>query len=445
MSNFYGGKQGFSFFISKLYILKKNQDNKYNDEFNSIESFLINKFNTDSDVHYNDYVLIAVMSDGEHYCVADPYHGNLYRKDITEFKLVGNLAGPPGGTSQVEFLDWNEEKFKEKYTEDKNDENTKEITPVEEERTSLDVGLVDGKTHSKIKIKYYCVLRKDLTSVLKMAIQTPVPYIDFTSFYKPEINGDAPLMVRDTDAEMTDNLFYQPYKYPIVTKYYKPRIENDELFGDLYEYEKDKEDENKYSYQVTGSELLGQIKQENGILIGKNIVYYILTSEAGNQTDVDLQEYLNDEEKRKTLITSLQDGYSIVTNKKLICKKLNDDYPCGLGYQYAKTEDGSEDKTKREISNIELVGKIVSYGDKTGPISENKAVTWFFGYDFSRSNLSEQIIPNWYFLNLTASQIKIIFAEDQDTENGAIPATSEEIKAGDLWVGLVEPTSKEWS
>ena len=125
MSNFYGGKQGFSFFIAKTYILEQLLNGKYketidadNDEGLTIDSFLEKKFNEDLDVHYNDYILLSVGVAGFNFTATDNYHGNLYRKDITEFKLVGNLAGPPGGASQVIPVDWNN--FENEYEADKN-------------------------------------------------------------------------------------------------------------------------------------------------------------------------------------------------------------------------------------------------------------------------------------------------------------------------------------
>ena len=122
MSNFHGGKQGFSFFITKTYIIEKALDgykekNVDNEGFNSIDNLLEYKFNNDRDVHYNDYVLISMEIMGSNFASSNSYHGNLYRKDITNFKLVGNLAGPPGGTSEVIPLDWDryEEEFKKNY------------------------------------------------------------------------------------------------------------------------------------------------------------------------------------------------------------------------------------------------------------------------------------------------------------------------------------------
>ena len=77
-----------------------------------------------------------------------------------------------------------------------------------------------------------------------------------------------------------------------------------------------------------------------------------------------------------------------ITNKKVICKKLNDDYPCGLDYVYAKqTDSTSDDKTRREANDIDLIGKIITYGDENGPVVNDKVTTWFFAYDFSREEL----------------------------------------------------------
>ena len=72
MINFYGGKQGFSFFITKTYIIEKALDgykekNVDNEGFNSIDNLLEYKFNNDRDVHYNDYVLIYMEIMGSNF------------------------------------------------------------------------------------------------------------------------------------------------------------------------------------------------------------------------------------------------------------------------------------------------------------------------------------------------------------------------------------------
>lgn len=447
MSNFYGGKQGFSFFIAKTYILEQLLNGKYketidadNDEGLTIDSFLEKKFNEDLDVHYNDYILLSVGVAGFNFTATDNYHGNLYRKDITEFKLVGNLAGPPGGASQVIPVDWNN--FENEYEADKNKDS---FIPVNKGETLISANVVDGGEkdtetgkfkYNKILFKYYSYRNEDKTTTLKLAIQIPAPYIDFSEFYFPEKTNVAPKIERITPTE-NKNLFYNEYRYPLVTKYYQPRIENDELYGDLYSY-KQNSDNNNYSYQSDGETIyLGKIKQESGILIGANIAYYILTSESGDQTDTALQTYLDSVEKRSALKKAPEEGYTLLINKKVICKKLNDDYPCGLGYEYKSNEDHSS----RVVSNVDLVGKIVTYGDESGPIADNLKVTnWFFAYNFSREKDKQtgNIIPDWYFLSLYSTETKIIFATDN--ESGTGPASAEDLKQGDLWIGLEDNT-----
>ena len=87
--------------------------------------------------------------------------------------------------------------------------------------------------------KYYSYRNEDKTTTLKLAIQIPAPYIDFSEFYFPEKTNVAPKIERITPTE-NKNLFYNEYRYPLVTKYYQPRIENDELYGDLYSYKQNK-------------------------------------------------------------------------------------------------------------------------------------------------------------------------------------------------------------
>lgn len=461
MSNFYGGKQGFSFFIAKTYTLihkyiefkekwiYQEQESDTSDEgavYNSVEEFLSERFSTDTDVHYNDYILISVGIGNFDFHSTSPYHGNLYRKDITEFKLVGNLAGPPGGASQVIPLSW--DNFTTEYLKDKaNQSYGNTVSPIEEGGTEISANIVSGKTESKVLFRYYTYEDNNKT-ILKLATQIPAPYFDFSE-YDPSEKGVAPtvnpLFLNESGEDTRTNLFYNNYEYPLVTKYYKPRIDNDELYGELYEYTVNEDGEN-YSYKATNGKTiyLGKIKQESGILIGKNVSYYILNSEAGSQTDSDLQQYLDNKEKRDTLLTVALNGYILLTNKKVICKKLNDDYPCGLGYVYAKQIDSkNDDKTKREANDIDLIGKIITYGDENGPIVNDKVTTWFFGYDFSRKQVSLEIIPDWYYLNLYAVETKIVYAEDQGSGTNIIPATSQEIKVGDLWVGLSDSRWKE--
>lgn len=449
MSNFYGGKQGFSFFIAKTYIIEQTASgykevDSEEESSSTIEDFLALKFNEDTDVHYNDYILLSVGVAGFNFAATDNHHGNLYRKDITNFKLIGNLAGPPGGASQVIPLDWNN--FEESYEKDKDKDG---LTPPDKGSTLIAANVVDGGAidettgkfkYNKILFKYYSYRNPDKTTTLKMAIQIPAPYIDFTDSYEPDETGAPPIVERIIE-ENNDNYFYNKYKYPLVTKYYKPRIENDELYGDLYKYQKNNDNEN-YSYQPTDKSIyLGKIKQESGILIGQNIAYYILASEANTQTDEDLAEYLINKDKRDTLKTEPTDSYILLVNKKVICQKLNDDFPCGLGYTYASETDHS----KRIVSNVDLVGKIITYGDSTGPVSNEKVLNWFFAYDFSRENDVEtgNIIPNWYYLSLYSVETRIIFSEDyKDDSNNIIgPNTSEEIKVGDLWIGIEDAPS----
>ena len=460
MSNFYGGKQGFSFFITKTYIIEKALDgykekNVDNEGFNSIDNLLEYKFNNDRDVHYNDYVLISMEIMGSNFASSNSYHGNLYRKDITNFKLVGNLAGPPGGTSEVIPLDW--DRYEEEYNNDLNQYGESNITSSSIANMPLSMGIIDGKTNNKIYFKYYLIKTSAETAVLKLAIQTPAIYIDLSRSYYPEnvineegTSGTSPKVNFLGYGELENgekNYFYSKYEYPLVTKYYKPRIENDELYGDLYTYQQ-VEGSAQYSYQQsdsTDSLYLGKIKQESGILIGQNLAYYILASEAGqlsnnkySQTDEELNDYIISKEKRNTLRTEKTEGYVLLENKKVICKKLNDDFPCGLGYDYFS----EQDHTKRTVTNVDLVGKIITYGDEEGPLSESmgdKVITWFFAYDFSREEDSSngEIIPNWYYLSLYSSETKIIFALDNDS--GTLPETSEEIKQGDLWIGLSNP------
>ena len=93
------------------------------------------------------------------------------------------------------------------------------------------------------------------------------------------------------------------------------------------------------------------------------------------------------------------------------------------------------------VSNVDLVGKIVTYGDESGPIADNLKVTnWFFAYNFSREKDKQtgNIIPDWYFLSLYSTETKIIFATDNDSGTG--PASAEDLKQGDLWIGLEDNT-----
>ena len=74
----------------------------------------------------------------------------------------------------------------------------------------------------------------------------------------------------------------------------------------------------------------------------------------------------------------------------------------------------------------------------TGTCSSTESIN-----DFSRKELNLEIIPNWYYLNLYTVETKIVYAEDQGSGTNIIPATSQEIKAGDLWVGLSDSQWKE--
>lgn len=94
MSNFYGGKQGFSFFIVKNFL--------------TVEAMNA-AFNSDPSVHFNDYVLVSDS--------ANPYmsdNGKLYRKGYSEFEYMGRISGPPGGVSEIEFFE-SIEKLIEEY------------------------------------------------------------------------------------------------------------------------------------------------------------------------------------------------------------------------------------------------------------------------------------------------------------------------------------------
>ena len=82
VNSLYGGKQNFSFIISKYYSTIKNM----NDDFN----------NPNCTVRIGEYVLISNVNKYTN------EHGRLYRRDINgKAEYLGNIAGPPGTASHI--------------------------------------------------------------------------------------------------------------------------------------------------------------------------------------------------------------------------------------------------------------------------------------------------------------------------------------------------------
>ena len=126
MSNFYGGKQGFSFFIIKSYQVPMEINNNGEiSTYNTLEEVLAYEFEADTDVHYNDYILLSDKN--------NPYMdhtGELYRKGYREFEFVGRIAGPPGGVSDITFIETLEE-FESNYNSKKSMVGTDQVIPLE--------------------------------------------------------------------------------------------------------------------------------------------------------------------------------------------------------------------------------------------------------------------------------------------------------------------------
>jgi hypothetical protein len=380
MSNFYGGKQGFSFYIAKCYTSIEEMNNNYD---------------TDTDVNYNDYVLIS--SDDS----SSIENGNLYRKGYQEYELIGNIAGPPGGVGRLELYDTinGEGGIIEAYEKESTDDW--DIAPLSEKDIIITPEQVAGKAdeeyNDNIKIGYYTLVSKTENNgkkiaKVKLAMQMPYPIIEMET--GEAVNpGTNPILDRIDDG--THNYYYK-YELKVPKgydgSYFQPYLDSDyTLYAKKYVADSD----GNYSEDTEGKINLGSLKRDTGILIGKNIAYYTNSS---------------------TIQDEKADGFTLLEDIPKIIVRLNSQYPDGL-------------------TDTEEKGKLVTYGDDEAPAynyddSHSMVCKWFFSYDYGTKS--------WYYIGSLVDSLQsktILFADNNGSNQ---PNGGHQLNYGGVWFETVD-------
>lgn len=411
MSNFYGGKQGFSFFIIKSYQVPMEINNNGEiSTYNTLEEVLAYEFEADTDVHYNDYILLSDKN--------NPYMdhtGELYRKGYREFEFVGRIAGPPGGVSDITFIETLEE-FESNYNSKKSMVGTDQVIPLENYgKISL---IKDSKNE---KDMYFCYFNYYSSDEEKWHLYVYInnPSIDFI------VDLEIAQKINDYynfGVEEEENSPFT-HKYLIRTSpgnYYDISIEQGNVYKTFYEFKYCVDDTSSgYRYEPKERELIGSVDY-NGILTGLNLAYYNKES-----IQVNNQYVVDNSVRTITLHSEMpQQGDGFIDEVNDIISNLMLDFPNGLG------------KNPTENNNRELVGKIVVYGDSLRPAISIDGVAILqkklFGFDYG--------IKKWYYIGQISSELSsvpkcILFSKPQE-ENSTLPQEPNYLEKGGLWLKI---------